>query len=73
MSRYVYRAEARYDDVLLDTTRHFLTKRARDRWANQRREGYPADDGGHLLGDVRPAIPPAREVIESRSQPVVFE
>lgn len=70
--RYVYRATALYDDCLLDTTRHFLTKKSRDLWARQRLQGYPVDTGTFFEGD-RPAIPPAREVKLARSQPVVFE
>lgn len=69
-NRYVYRATALYDDILLNTTRHFLTKRTRDRWADQRLAGYPAEED--FLGPVRDAIPPAREVIRERSEPVVF-
>lgn len=71
-TRRVYRAIATYDDPLLDTTRHFLTKRSRDRWAEQRREGYPAKEGMDILEDSRPAIPPAKRVDVAMSEPIIF-
>jgi hypothetical protein len=69
--RRVYRASATYDDPRLDVTRHFLSKRARDSWADRRRAGYDAEPGG-FLDDGRPAIPPARSVTVATSAPVTF-
>lgn len=39
----VYRVVAHYEDRVI--TRDFLTKRARDGWANLFREGQPAEEG----------------------------
>lgn len=70
--RRVYRATAHYAGTYpYSTTRHFQTKRARDRWAEQRREGYPEDPGG-FLDDGRPAIPPADRVDVADSNPVTW-
>lgn len=72
--RCVYRASAEYADeggFPYTVTRHFLTKRARDRWAERRREGYPEEQGG-FLDDGRPAIPPATRVDVADSDPVIF-
>lgn len=67
----VYAATAHYDDPRLDTSRYFLTKRSRDKWAKQRREGFPAEAGYFEDDEGRPALPPAR-VETADSEPVVF-
>lgn len=71
--RRVYRAVAKYGEE--EVTRHFLTKRSRDAWAKQRREGYPERAGVYLGGgeyDDVAAIPPADLVEVAESEPVVF-
>ena len=49
----VYRVVAHYKDRVV--TRDFLTKRARDGWANLFREGRPAEEGWHGYGYVEKA------------------
>ena len=73
--RRVYRATAwyafRYGGEYA-VTRHFLTKRSRDNWAQQRREGYPERPGTSREDEGMAAIPPALRVETADSEPVVF-
>lgn len=71
----VYRATAIYDPGPHGQpgnriSRRFLTKRARDQWAKQRLEGYPAEDD--MLGPVRPQIAPADQVETADSDPITW-
>lgn len=70
----VYRAVAHYADGS-SIRRDFLTKRSRDRWAQNRRDGYPEQPG--YVWDVwedegLAAIPPAVRVDVQDSDPLVF-
>lgn len=76
--RRVYRAVAYYPFTgggEYAVRRHFQTKRARDHWAQQRREGYPWEEGPYI-GDGeyahRPALEPALRVDVADSDPVTF-
>ncbi len=66
----LYRAIAHYEGYVVK--RHFQTKRARDNWAEQRREGYPAESGYGEYDDGLPAIEPAILVYTDESEPIVF-
>lgn len=73
-NRFVYRAEAYYEDPRLDTARNFLTKKARDGWAWRRRRGYPETNTHEgFFSDYKPAIPPAQRVVCRRSKPLEWE
>lgn len=72
MTRRVYRARAFYSDEDDVVTRHFLTKRSRDRWAANRRDGYPEQPPTFHDDDGLPAIPPASRVDVDESDPIVF-
>lgn len=76
----VYRAVAHYSDGNV-IRRHFLTKRARDKWAKNRRKGYPSFndalglhpfDSGALPTEAAPSIPPADRVDIADSDPITF-
>lgn len=70
MTRRVYRATAHYPDEQI--SRHFLTKQARDRWADRRLVGYEEEPVGPFASGGRPAIPPADRVELATSDPVRF-
>lgn len=73
-ARRIYRAEAFYDDPRYDTSRHFLTRRARDAWARRRLAGYPVSLGlDPWSGGHRGAIPAATRVVISDSGLVAWE
>lgn len=68
----VYRATAYYDDGNV-IRRRFLTKPARDAWAQRRRDGYDADPiSSSVFDEPRPAIPPATRVDVEDSEPIVW-
>lgn len=67
----VYRAVAHYADGS-SIRRDFLTKRTRDRWAQNRRDGYPEQPGIGWDDDGLAAIPPAVRVDVQDSAPLVF-
>jgi hypothetical protein len=71
-TRRLYRAQAFYADPRLDTVRHFQSKRARDRWAANRREGYLEEPPSDWMDDGRPGIPPAVRVDVDESLPIRF-
>lgn len=74
-TRRVYRAVAWYPmhgGGEYPVARHFQTRRARDRWADQRLEGYPEHPGLTWDDEGLPAIKPALRVEVADSEPVIF-
>lgn len=71
--KVVYRAIAHYEGYVVK--RHFFTKRARDNWATNRRNGFPEEPGVYLGNgeyDDRPALEPALSVYTDESDPITF-
>jgi hypothetical protein len=76
----LYRVRAYYPWAASPTgeniiTRHFQSKEAAERWADQRREGYPETNGYPFVDDgdyYRPAIPPATRVTVDVSDPITW-
>lgn len=71
----IYKGVAHYQGTgyTYTVSRRFLSKRARDRWAEHRRVGYEAEEGGPFdLDDGRAAIEPALKVEVFDSNPVTY-
>jgi hypothetical protein len=72
-TKRVYRAIAHYEGYVV--RRHFFTKRARDNWATNRRNGFPEEEGPYIGNgeyDDRPALEPALSVYTDESDPIIF-